>query len=186
MVFMSGLGTWLFLGPARLIKTITAIPKSLIVQPVRSLTRAVKAEVPEVAAKPELHIEVELRKMFPIPFFPSRKIYARPGEMILETSLAPPHPANLTPEKRLLMKQAEEKEIRILQEYENTHIMTRGVRHMGRGAKELYKATARAWFRDGFLKLRIKEGNYKLDISGGWALDNGRALDRLSFVKGAR
>ena len=187
VVFMSALGTWLFLGPARLIKTITAIPKALTAQPITSLTRAMKPELQAVVAtKPELHIEVELRKMFPIPFFPARKVYARPGEIVLERSLAPPNSANLTPEKRLQMKQAEENEKNKLMEYENTHIMTRGIRHMGRGAKELYRATARAWFRDGFLKARMKNGTYKLDISGGWALDNGRALDRLSSVKGPR
>jgi len=30
---------------------------------------------------------------------------------------------------------------------------------------------------------KIQGGNHKLDVSGGWALDGGRALDRLVVVK---
>ena len=81
------------------------------------------------------------------------------------------------------MQQAEEREKKALQEYEDTHIMTRPFRHMGRGAKQFYLATARTWFRDGFLKVQVKKGKYKLDVSGGWALDGGRALDRLVVVR---
>jgi hypothetical protein len=37
--------------------------------------------------------------------------------------------------------------------------------------------------REGFLKLRVKGRIYKLDISSGWALDKGKAIDRLATLK---
>lgn len=171
--FMAAFGTWLALGPARLIRTITAIPKSA-----NALSTAVGK-----AAAPELEIEVELRKMFPLPFFPARKIYVKPEEIILPLPLAPPPPKTLTPTELREIRIAEEAERQKLLEYERSHIMTSPFRHMNRAFFELFKAIGRTWHREGFMKVEVKGSSYKLDITGGWALDGGRALDRLCRVK---
>lgn len=171
---MSGFGTWLFLGPAHMIRTITFIPKRLATSNASSLTRA---------ARTDAHVEIELSKMFPIPFFPARKILATPEEIELSQAINQPLPSNTTAEERRRIREAEREELKALQEYEDTHIMTRPFRHFGRGAKSAYKAMARIWLREGFVNAKIKGGNHKLDVSGGWALDGGRALDRLVAVK---
>ena len=57
------------LGPARLIKSITAIPSSG-----QALTKAGAGK-----NGPRLAIEIELRKMLPIPFFPARKVICEAG-----------------------------------------------------------------------------------------------------------
>ena len=171
--FMAGFGTWLILGPARLIKTITAIPKK---------ANAISTVVGKVAT-PELQIEVELRKMFPLPFFPARKIYVKPEEIILPFPLAPPPPKALTLTEIRELRIAEEEESRKLLEYERSHIMTAPFRHMSRGFFQLFKAIGRTWHREGFMKVEVKGTRYKLDVTGGWALDRGRALDRLAKVK---
>jgi hypothetical protein len=172
-VFMAAFGTWLILGPARLIKTITAIPKN---------ANAISTAVGKVAT-PELQIEVELRKMFPLPFFPARKIYVKPGEIILPFPLAPPPPKALTLTEIRELRIAEEEESRKLLEYERSHIMTAPFRHMSRGFFQLFKAIGRTWHREGFMKVEVKGTRYKLDVTGGWALDRGRALDQLAKVK---
>ncbi len=33
------------------------------------------------------------------------------------------------------------------------------------------------------MKVEVKGSSYKLDVTGGWALDGGRALDRLARIK---
>ena len=174
---MSAFGTWLFLGPAKMIRTITAVPKRLNVSNVNSLTKTVGGP------PTELQIEIELSKMFPVPFFPARKILVSPSEVELSAPLTPPVPLNLTPAERLALHKAEKQESKARQDYEDTHIMTRPFRHFGRGMKKVYEAAARTWLREGFVNCRIQGGSHKLDVSGGWALDGGRALDRLVVVR---
>jgi hypothetical protein len=182
VVLMTALGTYLILGPARLVRTITALPRTARTtsQPIASSRiNSVTASIP----KPDLQLEIELRKMLPIPFFPARKILARPDEIVLAQPLAQPLPAGLTSEARRRIAEEEKQQLKALQDYEDTHIMSRPFRHFGRGAKTLYNTIARTWLRDGFVKMRVKGQGYKVDVNGGWALDNGRALDRLATVK---
>ena len=61
--------------------------------------------------------------------------------------------------------------------------MSSPFRHMSRAFFQLFKAIGRTWSRDGFLKVEVKGSNYKLDVSGGWALDGGKGLDRLARLK---
>jgi hypothetical protein len=171
--FMAAFGTWLVLGPARLIKTITAIPKHA-----NALSTAAGK-----SATPELQIEVELRKMFPLPFFPARKLYVSPSDIILPVPLSPPPPKPLSPADLHALRMEEKAEQQKLLEYEQSHIMSKPFREMSRGFFRLFKAIGRTWHREGFLRINVKGGKYKLDVSGGWALDGGRALDRLCRVK---
>lgn len=66
---------------------------------------------------------------------------------------------------------------------DESHIMTRPFRHMSRAFYKMFKAISRTWSREGFLKLGVDGQIYKLDVSGGWALDEGKALDKLVKVK---
>jgi hypothetical protein len=170
---MATLGTYLVLGPARLIKTMTAIPKN---------ANAISMAVGKAAA-PELQIEVELRKMFPLPFFPARKLYVKPEEIILPLPLAPPPSKTLSATELREVRVAEEAERKRLWEHEKSHLLTSPFRHMSRAFFQLFKMIGRSWHREGFMKVEVKGASYKLDITGGWALDGGRALDRLVRVK---
>jgi hypothetical protein len=165
---MAAGGAWLVLSCSGLIKTITAIPK--------------KMEV--VGRNPELLIEIELRKMFPVPFFPARKLLVKPEELALRAPVAAPVDRTLRPEELRQMRMQEEMARREQLEYEKSHIMTAPFRHASKGFFALFKAVGRSWSREGFLKLRVGgRQTYKLDVSGGWALDGGRALDRLATLK---
>lgn len=168
-VMLSGFATWFFLAPASLIKSITAVPGSVV----RTLGTIAKGGVPE------LQLEVEFVKMLPVPFLATRKIYIHPQDMALPMALRPQHLDTPTAAQKRQNMLEEEGQKRQLLEYEKSHIMTAPFRHAGTAFLGLFTNTKRAFLRDGFMKVYIKDKQYKLDISGGWALDQGRALDRL-------
>ena len=171
---MGGFAGYFVLGPSMLIKSITAIPKNVV----RSLGTEAKG-----GSIPELQLEVELKKMLPVPFFPARKIYIRPQEMVLPMPLGPTASQRLTPAEMRQMKVEEERRRQMELEYERNHIMTSPFRHMNKVFFSLFQNTRRAFMKEGFVTVQVKQRTYKLDITGGWALDNGKALDRLVGVK---
>jgi hypothetical protein len=175
-VGMSAMGTWLMLSPARVIRTITALPKTT-----SSIAATGKAR--PKSAQQELELEIELRKMLPLPFLRSRKIRVRPEDLVIRSPLIKPPDKRLTPAEVHAMRLQEEAEMKKALEYEQTHILSAPFRHMSRALFSVFKATARAWTREGFAKLSANGQTYKLDVSGGWALDGGRALDRLARLK---
>lgn len=165
------------LGPAMLIKSITAVPKNVVL----TLGTAAKG-----ATVPELQLEVELRKMFPIPFFPARKIYIKPHELVIPMSLSPRvitgAPGRVTASEERMRRLGTEAEQKKQAEYDRNYLLTSPFRHAGKAFMSLFVNTKRALVRDGFLKVNVKGQKYKLDITGGWVLDNGRALDKLVRV----
>jgi hypothetical protein len=154
---VTSVGGWLVLGPARLVKTITAIP------------------APQLAlGRPgPLKVEVELRRMLPVPFLRPRRIIATPDEIMFNHRLTAPRMS--AAEKR----GAEMEEYRMKRINSEKSILTLPFRQLSVLFYNLFKSTMRAWSREGFLELGIRGKVYKLDVTGGWALDEGRALDRL-------
>ncbi|KAI9823901.1 MAG: hypothetical protein M1832_002219 [Thelocarpon impressellum] len=75
------------------------------------------------------------------------------------------------------------------QEFERTHLLSAPFRHASYALWRLLQTLGRVWTRDGFVKVfvRSSEGGrvrtLKLDVSGGWALDGGRGIERLVKVK---
>lgn len=174
--FMAVGGSLLLLGPAWIVKSITAMPPAAL--------KAARVAVPNLAkgATPELTIEIEFKKMFPIPFVPARKMYVKPEDIRVEHKLATSD-AQLTGVEKRAQRLQEEEAKRMELEYKRTNILSRGIRHMNKASFNLFLAARRTWTREGFTKFYIKNYRYKLDVSGGWALDGGRALDRLVTIK---
>lgn len=175
-VGMSAMGAWLMLGPSRIVRTITAIPK------VPTVTTAAGKNT-TASGTPELQIEIELRKMFPVPFFPARKLYIQPEQLVMDSQLVRPVDRRLSPAEVHAMRMQEEAERQKQLEYERSHILSAPFRHMSRAFYSLFKAIGRTWTREGFVKVGANGKMYKLDITGGWALDGGKALDRLATLK---
>jgi hypothetical protein len=172
-IAMVALGGYLILGPTRVVNNITAIPTALLKNPgARS----------QASAGADLTVEVRLRKMFPVPFFPARKLYVRADEISLPLPLAPVD-TTMSAAARKAQARLEAYERQQEREYERSHIMTAPFRHASQAFYNLFASLRRAWTRDGFMKLKVKGQVYKLDITGGWALDGGRALDRLVVVQ---
>ncbi|CAG8980403.1 hypothetical protein HYALB_00003968 [Hymenoscyphus albidus] len=145
----AGLGTWLMLSTSGIIRQITAIPKKAM-----STSPVVKR-----AQTHNLELEVEFRKMLPVPFFPARKIYISPSEFGLHHPVAP-------------QMQAERFA------YEES----RKYGAVSRALQGLWKDSKRAWTRDGFEKVRINSRTYKLDVTGEQSPDVGHAIDKLADI----
>ncbi|KAI9842392.1 MAG: hypothetical protein M1838_003162 [Thelocarpon superellum] len=155
---MTCAGTWLLLGPARLIRTMTAIPLT-------------------TTSAPTLAVRLELRRTWPIPFLQPRTVEAAASDLTLSSRLFDPPPEAIHPaEARRRLEQE--------REYELSHLLTAPFRHMSYFFWRILTSLGRVWTRDGFVKVRIKgrNGAWKLDGNGGWALDGGRAVDRLIRV----
>ena len=195
---VSCLGGYLLMAPLNVIKSIRAIPSVAKAAAPVAQTAAVKAAneaivskagkaavAQKVAEKPaaeggrNIHLELELRRL--IPFLPAPKVMVKPEQCTLSMPLYYPiH--NLPPAQRQAMEQRLESLRKKQAEAEKQKsILLAPFRHASQAGYALMKATQRIWTREGFLEL--KAGNnqkaYKLDISGGWALDEGRSLDRL-------
>lgn len=192
---VSCLGGYLGMAPLNVIKSIRAIPS--VVQKaapvaqtaaIKAATEAVasragKAAVAQKAAEPikegakTIHLELELRRL--IPFLPAPKVMVKPEQCTLSMALY--HPVHsLPPAQRKIMEQRLESLKQKERDAEKKKsILLAPFRHASQAGFKLMKATQRIWTREGFLELKVGQKAYKLDISGGWALDEGRALDRL-------
>ncbi|KAI9707464.1 MAG: hypothetical protein M1836_000425 [Candelina mexicana] len=159
-VFTACLGAWILLGSVRLIRSITAIP-------VRSMPLAVS-----------LHIES--RRIVSLPFVRNEVLNIAPSEFLLSSLLAE------APGKKLSLANREvlplEKEARKL---DRKRFMSTPSRHTGRSVWRALRYLSRLWTREGFQRVLIRGrvGHWQLDKQGGWALEQGRALDRLVNVK---
>ncbi|KUJ21161.1 uncharacterized protein LY89DRAFT_778775 [Mollisia scopiformis] len=183
VILMSALGTWLVFGTTGIVRSVTALPKKANQLSGVANRNLPKTSMVPAATQPELQIEIVLKKMLPIPFFPARVLYVTPSQIELPSRLAPPPPANFSPAELRQMRVADEARLKQEQEYERSHIMSSPFRHMSRALFALFKAIGRSWTGEGFMKIVVKGQRYKLDINGGWALDGGKALDRLATTK---
>ena len=168
---MAAFGTYLIFTPSSIVRTITAIPTTT--SPAAGSSRR----------PPQLNIEIELRKMLPVPFFPARKIYVAPEELVMDSLISRPTNRALSSSEARVIRLEEEEAHRKELEYKQQHVVTAPFRSLSRGFFGMFKALARTVTREGFLKLRVKGRIYKLDISSGWALDKGKAIDRLVTLR---
>jgi len=177
--------------PLRLIKTITFHPYLNPKSPDNGLRGAVVSRGVEALIKggeKAPMVEIETRRLVPIPrqgF--TRSILVTPEDLTMNHRLsAPISPTSPRPSaaERAEMKREAEKAL----EYERNHLLSAPFRHASRAFFGMFKNIGRVWTREGFLKLDVQgiprgQGTYKLDVTGGWALDEGRALDRLVKAK---
>jgi hypothetical protein len=174
ILLMGGFGGWLLLAPARLVRSIRAVPvKERITWSGGAPGKGQR--VVERLQRPEVKVEVELRKMFPLPGFPARVMTASPSQLSLSHPLYAPQPM-LTSSQKLAIQRMEAE---AAEKERNKSILTLPFRQMSTLLFGMFSGMKRVWTRDGFLKLGVKGQSYKLDITGGWALEEGRALDRL-------
>ena len=61
--------------------------------------------------------------------------------------------------------------------------MTAPFRHAGSAIGAAFTGLRRGLNREGFAKIKVNGIQYKFDVTGGWALDEGKALDRVLHVR---
>jgi len=68
-----------------------------------------------------------------------------------------------------------------MRDIERTHLLTSPFRKMSYLTWRMFGNLRRVWTREGFVYVQVKgrNGTWKIDRVGGWALDDGRGLDRL-------
>jgi len=158
-IMMGGFSGWLFLGPARLINTITAVPAKL-----RKLPQAVGKNA---TLSPDLYLGITFRRTI----FLKKPLWVAPQDIEFPGPLA-------RAEEEISPEQARERAQE--QELLAKHSLLAGFSRAMHGAFQSFKKT---WTRDGLISIDIKGEKYKLDVDGAWALENGRALDRLVKLK---
>ncbi|KAG9238160.1 hypothetical protein BJ875DRAFT_76049 [Amylocarpus encephaloides] len=178
MVF-GGIGTKALLGASRIIKSITAVPKRILVA-----NKSVGEEKLNKIGR--VGLEVELRKTIPNPFFPPRRFYIAPSEFKIPNPLSPP----LNPEQRRELREFEaeirEERRKQKEKYDQANVLSRGSTKMSMTMFTLFHNTKRAWTRYGFVGVKVAGETCQLDVTGGWALEDGKALDRLVVVENKR
>lgn len=201
---MGSMGTFFISGAGRIVRVISAVPRAAEV--------AAKSAIPEtrtpspaqkaaaaaaVAARGVSPIQLELTASRYVPFigpavmrvdadkvvFPARLQQLREMVEYLRQGGSPGgKPVSNTTRARLAEMALRRARAEAEAKYDKEHLMTSPFRHLGRAVKEAFVATRRALTGEGFVKIKVNNVGYKLDVSSAWALDGGRALDRLITI----
>ncbi|KAK0709146.1 hypothetical protein B0T26DRAFT_813965 [Lasiosphaeria miniovina] len=206
-MFMASMGGYFALGTARVVKQIDVVPfapflasttataskSKRLLQVSAALLRAAKQK-----AVPPVLIEVATRR--PFPFLPAKRRLFLPDEVQLPfrmngvlSSTPPPPPASFPGTgaggKTATTAQAQraERERRArARQYELDHIMTAPFRDASKGFHRVSEQMSRVFTGGGFARIDLRGARHKLDVTGGWALDNGRAMDRLLTIRSTK
>ncbi|KAK0630539.1 hypothetical protein B0T17DRAFT_653949 [Bombardia bombarda] len=199
-VFMVGMGGYFVHGTRRIVRSIEAVPARMVKMAATgassgaATTTTTTPRASDLARRSPVYIEVTTRRV--LPFLPPKKMLYRPDEIQLPFRMqgvlegARLRQLQMEQPKSLLaqVRAARAKQEQIEKERKHTldHIMTAPFRDFAKVVGTAARGMQRAFNREGFTKLKLKDTEYKLDVSGGWALDDGRALDRLLTVKQRR
>ncbi|KAK0646158.1 hypothetical protein B0T16DRAFT_390642 [Cercophora newfieldiana] len=189
-VFMASIGVYFALGTSRIVRSIDAVSvASLLASNKGKLPKALARKAGSGAQSP-IVIEVSTQRM--VPFVPNKKILLWPDQVLLPFRMADAVAArslNGAPKPPMSLKaqleaaRAEQEAKAAARKYNMEHIMTAPFRDAKKGFKAVWEGMARAFNREGFAKITLDNLNYKLDVSGGWAMDEGRAMDRILPIK---
>ena len=163
LLFMVGMGFFILSAPIHLIKSITTVPTSRLVM-----------------------LEVKFQQSWPLPelFFPGKTMLLRPGQISLRQRISDRHgEGHLSVAERKLRERQLEEKLKAEVEYEKTHLLSRPFRMTSRAFFAFFINIARLFSRNGFVDVEIDGWRYRLDVMGGLALDEGRALEKLVNVK---
>ncbi|KAK4186528.1 hypothetical protein QBC35DRAFT_500923 [Podospora australis] len=178
-VFMAGMGMYFVLGTGRIVRSITAVPAASI------------AKLAKSSGASPIYIEVTSQRM--APFLPPKKKLYLPDEVqlpfrmlgIFGTAGGINEPRkerlSLVEQVRAARKEIEDKKKE--REYTMNHLMTAPFRDAKKAFGGMWSGIKRSFSREGFAKIKLGEQEFKLDVMGGWALDDGRAMDRLLAVR---
>ncbi|KAK0711061.1 hypothetical protein B0H67DRAFT_493982 [Lasiosphaeris hirsuta] len=185
---MAGTGAYFLLGTTRIVRGMQTISvKSLLAAP-RSAGK-LPAALSTVPSTSPVCIEVEIERV--VPFLPRSKLLFWPEAVELpfrmtevlasQRRFAPGGRPSTRQSAQALRaeREAETKE----KQYEMDHLMTAPFRDAKKAFSFAWEGMARAFRRDGFAQIKLNKANYKIDIKGAWALEDGRAMDRLLSIR---
>ncbi|KAH9900611.1 hypothetical protein F4778DRAFT_739677 [Xylariomycetidae sp. FL2044] len=172
-IIMVGLGTKFALMPAGIVRSIT------VTSPRRKNAAEGKSDA---SSLPPVQLEFSVRRDAPFPFVPPKRILAAPDAVAMKTRLfhvtSPP-----TDHEKAVSRQEDEEQRKKAREYELTHLMTSPFRDARRFMSHIFSALRRGLTGEGFAPIEVDGKEYKLDITAGYALEDGRALDRIVKIE---
>ncbi|KAK4123947.1 hypothetical protein N657DRAFT_645557 [Parathielavia appendiculata] len=195
LVFMAGMGAYFVMGAGRLVRSIEAVPAAAVVA-----AKQIAAAGAAASQTPPIYIEVATRRI--VPFMPPKKTLLRPEEVQLPfrmysvfagsgsrlaVAAAAGHenlaqkPVSLA--ERVRAERAAREAKIAERKYTMDHIMTAPFRDAAKAFGTAWRGIKRSFNREGFAKIQLGKQEYKLDVTGGWALDDGRAMDRLLPIR---
>ncbi|KAL2271759.1 hypothetical protein VTJ83DRAFT_1130 [Remersonia thermophila] len=186
LVFMAGMGGYFALGAGRIVRSIEAVPASAVAKQIAGKAGA------SATPPPPIYIEVATRRV--VPFLPPKKTLLTPEEVQLPFRMhslfsganapgAPQAAKHVSLAERVRAERAEREAREARRKYTMDHLLTAPFRDAARVFGAAWDGIKRSFHRGGFAKVRLGKKEYKLDITGGWALDDGRAMDRLLAVR---
>ncbi|KAL2753585.1 hypothetical protein ACRALDRAFT_2060744 [Sodiomyces alcalophilus JCM 7366] len=174
-IAMAGVGSFFAFGSANIIKSIRAVPTASLG------SKALAAATGTVANNPRLtpiHLEVAVKPI--LPFFRKPSIMTvPPADVVLPVRLFAPQ---LTQAQARAARAREKAEAKARWEKEKQRLLTLPFRDAGRGLNAMWRGMRRGVVGGGFLKVTVGGRKCKLDIEGGWALNDGLALESLVRV----
>lgn len=187
LVFMAGMGAYFVMGAGRIVRSIEAVPAAAVAAKQLAKSKAATSQTP-------IYIEVATRRM--VPFMGPKKTLLLPEEVQLPfrmysvfagTGAHDPaaqgqqRPTSLA--ERVRAERAARDAKIAERKYQMDHILTAPFRDAGKAFGTAWRGIQRSFNREGFAKIQLGKQEYKLDVTGGWALDDGRAMDRLLPVR---
>ncbi|KAH8159570.1 hypothetical protein CIB48_g8682 [Xylaria polymorpha] len=160
----AALGTIFALRPASIIRSIQLLPRQL--------------QAPGSPPGPVL-LEVAARRIAPLPL---KRIRVEPERVVLLNRMH--HRAVVLSQEEMAVKKLKDAERRKAErQYELDHLMTAPFRDARRLSSSLLGNIRRGLTGEGFAPVFVNGVRYKLDIDGGYALENGQVLDRLVKIQ---
>ncbi|KAL1843396.1 hypothetical protein VTJ49DRAFT_1746 [Mycothermus thermophilus] len=187
LVFMAGMGGYFALGAGRIVRSIEAVPAAAVAKQIAS-----KVGTSATSPPPPIYIEVATRRV--VPFMPPKKTLLAPSEVQLPFRMhslfsganapgAQQATKHMTLAERVRAERAEREAREARRKYTMDHLLTAPFRDAARVFGAAWTGVKRSFHREGFARIRLGKREYKLDVMGGWALDDGRAMDRLLAVR---
>lgn len=159
------------LSTMNIVSSVTAVPRGLL--PRSYLTGGVakksKREERSLAALNASPVALEVAVTPLVPLLPPKKIVAAPEEVVLPFKMQSTPVGRAAGAGPQVPRRGGDVMDRIAAPFEA----------LGRAVKGPFKGIARGLTRDGFAKIQVKGEKYKVDITDGKALDEGKILDHL-------
>ncbi|RYP19919.1 hypothetical protein DL765_003067 [Monosporascus sp. GIB2] len=181
---MAALGTRFAMMPASIVRSITLLPAAAAAAATAQSAKAGAGAAAKAAsaARPVL-LEVKARRTSPFPFVPLKRMQVEPQQVVMKTRLYTPPKAEPSPYEKIAMRREEERRRKEAQQYERDHLMTAPFRDGARAAGTIFAGIRRGLTGEGFMPIEVDGAKYKLDVTGGYALEDGRALDRIVKIE---
>lgn len=186
-VFMAGMGSYFVLGAGRIVRSIEAVPVSSIAK-----NLAAKPPSPSPAAQAQAPIMIEVATSRMVPFLPAKRTLWPPDQVQLPFRMygvfgmlghdkAAQRPLSMI--ERVRAERAAREARIAARKHTMDHLLTAPFRDARKAFGGAWDGIVRSFSREGFAKIKLGNQVHKLDVTGGWALDSGRAMDRLLPVR---